>query len=365
MCSTSGCIPIIPAATLRRAGEYRDALIAQTAQPGLLLRRRLQGESLTGLDPQDLLGLLCDNRRPQIFAESQVAGDGSDWTLTELSLMGDGSMAVTVTVFDNGDHTHPIPHTTPFSAVLLFTAGALLRNDLGNTPADWPEVVEAGMGISATGLMNLYRRRLLPLLRFVNQHAAAPRSALITIPGLGCGQFAGPFRGAMGSQLEQVLRQLLLESGAELPNIRAIHFDPYSECRPSRDTTHGILLQVRPSRAAGLEPIPQLCPPGTYAGPEDDCSGCRLYSLVAWDHVSWPGNDFYGGARCTDDGVKAAATDAMAVITGVTGAYDPRQGRYQPPAPFRTWGEVAEERRQHAGLRLWNPAAVWCDGVRC
>ena len=73
-----------------------------------------------------------------------------------------------------------------------------------------------------------------------------------------------------------------------------------------------------------------------------------MFSIVAWDHVSWPGNDFYGGARCTDDGVKAAATNAMAVLTGVTGQYDQAQSAYLPPTPYRTWGEVVAAN----GLRL-------------
>jgi len=68
-----------------------------------------------------------------------------------------------------------------------------------------------------------------------------------------------------------------------------------------------------------------------------------LFSIIAWDHVSWPGNDFFAGSRCTDDGVKAAATDSMAVFTGIDGHYDPQRGAYLPPPPFRTWGEVVEK----------------------
>jgi hypothetical protein len=67
---------------------------------------------------------------------------------------------------------------------------------------------------------------------------------------------------------------------------------------------------------------PQLSRPGTHADDDDDrrgLDGCRLFSFVAWDHVSRPGNDFYGGARATDDGVKAAATNAMEVMTGGDG----------------------------------------------
>ena len=61
-------------------------------------------------------------------------------------------------------------------------------------------------------------------------------------------------------------------------------------------------------------------------GRGDDFSGCILFSIVAWDHVSWPGNDYFGGSRSTDDGVKAAATDSMAVLTGIEGHYDPHRG---------------------------------------
>ena len=75
---------------------------------------------------------------------------------------------------------------------------------------------------------------------------------------------------------------------------------------------------------------------------------CDLSSIVAWDHVSWPGNDFFGGCHCTDDGVKAAATDSMAVLTGVEGHYDSTRGAYMPPATYRTWADVVEAN----GLRL-------------
>jgi len=74
-----------------------------------------------------------------------------------------------------------------------------------------------------------------------------------------------------------------------------------------------------------------------------------LYSIVAWDHVSWPGNDFFVGSRATDDGVKAAATNSMSVLTGVKGEYDPTRGKYQPPQPYTNWG--AYILRQLIGFR--------------
>lgn len=91
---------------------------------------------------------------------------------------------------------------------------------------------------------------------------------------------------------------------------------------------------------------PHLSQPAAHAVDDEDrerLEGCRLFSFVAWDHVSWPGNDFYGGARSTDDGVKAAATNAMEVATGVAGRYDPQRNEYMPPDPHRTWGGLLRE----------------------
>lgn len=66
----------------------------------------------------------------------------------------------------------------------------------------------------------------------------------------------------------------------------------------------------------------------------------NLFSFVAWDRVSWPGNDFYIGARSTDDGVKAAATNVMMVMTGIEGTYDSHLNRYYQPEAYETWKEV-------------------------
>jgi hypothetical protein len=249
-------------------------------------------------------------------------------------------------------------HPVPFQGQLVFTAGALLANAHGSIPADWPEVVNHDGDISLEGLLGLYRRRLVPVFSHINAFAAEERSALITVPGLGCGLFAGPFRGALGPMLEQVLKRILQEYGQQWSNIRAIHFDPYSQCGNTREIINGKLLQVRPSKVSGNQPIPQLCRPETYATAEDDFTACNLYSLVAWDHVSWPGHDFYIGSLCNDDGVKAAATDAMATITGVSGSYDVQHTEYRPPAPYRDWNAVVPDRIEHHGLKLWSPTSV-------
>jgi hypothetical protein len=62
-----------------------------------------------------------------------------------------------------------------------------------------------------------------------------------------------------------------------------------------------------------------------------------LFSVVAWDHVSWPGNDYYIGSRATDDGVKGAASDVIYRLTGFEGTYDQNLEMYLPPSPYPHW----------------------------
>ncbi|MCZ2342882.1 MAG: hypothetical protein LC104_13995 [Bacteroidales bacterium] len=346
---------LIPEETLSQAGNYLQSLRISQSSPGERLRQRLQHVDLQTISTQQFFGELLDTKLPQIFAESAVSGDGSDWNLTELGILGDVSVAVPVTIFDNGNYNAPMVHTDPFPGTLIFTPGALLRCDSGPKPADWDEVTGPNHQINPEGYYQLYRRRLLPVFRYVNHHAHRPRSVVLTIPGLGCGQFAGPFRGQLGQSLQTVLTRFLQENGAAFPNLKAVYYDPYSTCVNARHEIHGISFMVRPLTAPGNQAKSQLCPPSAYAEDGDDFSDCSLCSIVAWDHVSWPGNDFFLGSRATDDGVKAAATNSMAVLTGVAGVYDPSCGKYQPPKAFHNWKEVVQQN----GLRLWNPAAVW------
>jgi ADP-ribosylglycohydrolase len=286
-----------------------------------------------------LIDVLVNSKRPRIFAESEVKGDGSDWTAEELGLLGDLGIAVPVTIFDDGRHFAPKVHTPPLRGTLLFVPGALLRADSGNLPADWDAVVSGGR-IDQERYTALYERRLVPLLSYASARSlAVGRKALVTIPGLGCGQFSGQFRGSMGVHLSEALRVILKRHAGTLSGIRTVWFDPYSECGNERYEIGSISYLVRPLQK-NSPTRPQLCRPVDFEEPGDDYSGCDLFSVVAWDHVSWPGNDFYAGARSTDDGVKAAASDSMRVMTGFTGSYNRRNFMYEPPADSGTWGSI-------------------------
>ncbi len=339
---------LIPDETRVRAVDYLLALRTGEARSGEYLAEALGESDPSTLTDATFLDALINTKIPQIFAESAVAGDGSDWNLTELGILGDISISVPVTIFDNGNHQSPVPHAEPFTGTLVFTPGTLLCNGRGHPPTDWAEVTRPDGTLNPAGYYGLYERRLLPVFQHMDAVAAAQDMlALITIPGLGCGCFAGPFSGKLGAALETVLERFLETHGASFPNIKVVYYDPFNECANARLALHRVTLMVRPL-LQGNGAKSQLCHPTAYEEDGDDFSSCMLFSIVAWDHVSWPGNDFFEGSRCTDDGVKAAATNAMFTLTGIEGHYDPDRGAYLPPPPYRTWGEVVAKN----GLRL-------------
>jgi hypothetical protein len=329
--------------THKKVTSYMEKLRTGSS-PGSYLGDRLKHVDIHQISTIELIELLMRTKRPQIFAESEVRGNGIDWNQDELSILGDISIVTPITVYDNGKHHHPDLHEIPFAATLIFTSGALLRNGHNITPVDWEEITN-DREFSFDRYYRLYERRLLPAFIHANNLAEQNgKMALITIPGIGCGQFAGILKGQLGSKLKNTLIAFLNTHGSKFSNIKVVYYDPYSECENERIEIGEIDFLVRPL-TKGNANRPQLCRPQTYAEDGDDFSNLQLFSFVAWDHVSWPGNDFYLGARSTDDGVKAAATNLMAVMTGIEGRYDPQRYQYCPPVAYQTWKEVVSKNK--------------------
>jgi hypothetical protein len=163
---------LVPDDTRTRVAEYLASLQSGGMHAGGRLISALAELDLTTLTAARFLDVLLNTKVPQIFAESAVAGDGSDWNLTELGILGDISIAVPVTVFDNGHHTVPVAHDPPFPGTLVFTPGALLQNGSGKPPADWAEVARPDGTLCPDGIFTLYERRLLPVCRHVEACAA-------------------------------------------------------------------------------------------------------------------------------------------------------------------------------------------------
>lgn len=322
-----------------KVAHYLNQLQTGEKKAGVLLQKALYSREIDALTVLEFIECLLNTKKTQIFAESSVFGDGSDWNLTELGILGDISMAMEVEIFDDGLHRCPNVHSSSFKALLIYIPGALLRNGTGNAPADWEEVTADGQ-INYKAFFGLYERRIIPCLLYANDIAFAQGvKTIITIPGLGCGQFAGKFKGQLGTKLRQVLHDLLTKYARQLPSVSAIYFDPFDECENERIEVRHISLLVRPL-LKGNDGKGQLCYPDNYGETKEEFNTSSLTSLVAWDHVSWPGNDFYIGSRATDDGVKAAATNTMEIMTLYAGEYSVDSHCYQPPNGYHNWGDV-------------------------
>jgi hypothetical protein len=340
---------IFSKSTQKKIEKYYKQILIKPQITGEYLKNQLEifyKKDLENIDLADakmsidiFLEKLINTKLPQIFAESSVAGDGTDWTFQELSILGDIGISVKVDVFDDGTHYIPKIHSKPFKGNLLFIPGALLKNGYGNKPADWIELVTK-KSIQKQAYFKLYERRLLPMLLFANQQSKNNKSkAVITIPGLGCGQFAGPFVGQLGSLLNEALKFILNKHKSKLSEIILVYYDPYAECQNETVNFGHISYLVRPL-LFGNKDKPQLCNPEKYFEKFLNNVKLELFSFVAWDHVSWPGNDFYIDSRATDDGVKAAATDSMYAMTGIKGKYNKKNFKYEPSKNYDDWEDV-------------------------
>ena len=87
------CSLIVPPETQAKLARHASDLRSGSARPGARLEARLDGAQLGKLTDEQLLPVLLDTKAPCIFAESEVRGDGRDWTLQELALLGDLSVA--------------------------------------------------------------------------------------------------------------------------------------------------------------------------------------------------------------------------------------------------------------------------------
>ncbi|MFQ3198090.1 MAG: hypothetical protein ACJAUL_003231 [Paraglaciecola sp.] len=109
----TGYINLLHKTSFTHAQDYLNALKAGKQTPGRLLQNTLHSRNIDLLSVTQFIECLLNTKKTQIFAESSVSGDGSDWYQTELGILGDISMAMEVDVFDNGLHQLPAIHSSP------------------------------------------------------------------------------------------------------------------------------------------------------------------------------------------------------------------------------------------------------------
>lgn len=333
---------ILSQTTLNSIETYKNALLLSATQPGAYMKEQLKKIDLKNASNEEFIQSLLWTKKPMIFAEQEIIGDGTDWNKDELKLLGDINIAMNVFIYDNGvwyvRNEHFRQHMHPMNGTLLFTPGPLLEYFRGRTP-DLEEIIDKD-GIDQGKYNRLISRRITPLLYYTNQCAAKENiQAFVTIPGIGCGQFAGCFAGTMGERLNIALQAILKEHAHAFESIACIYYDPYGECSNEEFKFGNVIFRVRPALKNFGKSL--LCEPKQYEEEGDDFKNCKIFKLVAWDHASYPGNDFFGNNRATDDGVSAAATNSMQMITGINGYY--QNGKYLPPSGNKNWLQVVKD----------------------
>ena len=184
---------LLHSTTMKRIQKYQKELINEkTAGTRLEAAMASAGSQLWVTEWRELLRLLLHTKEPHIFAEHEVLGGGADWNQEELTLLGDVAIAVPTLAYDNGLHKGPSVHPEAIPATLLYVPGTLLKaNSKSAPPADWVELVQE-KELELTAFCALYERRLLPALQHASDTCLKKKTrALVTVPGLGCGCFAG------------------------------------------------------------------------------------------------------------------------------------------------------------------------------
>lgn len=342
---------IISEESLNKIQDYKKDIISTTKRPGEYLNQQIK-QSLVPLEQLSniqFIELIMATKKPSIFAESAIMGGGRDWNNTELEILGDINMAFPVTIYDNGvwpqggsypDHFQQ--HQDPFQGELLFTPGALLKTgeDFAGESPDLTEITNQGR-IDQQAYNKLVQRRLLPILIYINYKSDQEgKQAVITMPGIGAGVFAGKYQGTIGNHLNIAMQELLSTYWKHLQNIRLIHYDPFTEGDNEQLEFGNLKYRVRPA-SKGNKSKSQLSNPVDLEEETGELHNTKLYKIVAWDHVSWPGNDFIAGSKWTDDGIAAGGTNLMKKLMGADGHYDKQTGKYLPPNGYLTWAEYA------------------------
>ncbi|CEG57180.1 ankyrin repeat domain-containing protein [Legionella fallonii] len=323
--------------TLKKLHQYRLDLLSHKATAGKYLADILAKKGLNTLNDEQFIECLIQTKPDCIFAESTLYRQDLNWNALEISLLGDLSCVIPTQAYDNGTWIAPTVYKDPLDVTLIYVPGPLLRSDhKNNEKPDLDEVCPEGI-FNSEAYYHMLERRLLPGLLHANAAAVQQGEELfVTLPGIGCGQFSGNYSGIIHDEFAKALHRLLTEHGSQLTQVKAVWYDNFNK-EPATDNIHGIDFLTRPLTKGGL---PQLCSPKQYG---TKYAQCKLVSLVAWDHVSKPGNDYWGGARRTDDGVKGAATGTMPALTGMEGVY---QGDRMVPkeAPHMNWSDYIQSK---------------------
>jgi|GEM_PF-402097 len=354
---------LLSKSVLKNLMDYKEALINGSESPGpnlkIQLEKRLKGQDLSTITTEKFIEAMLSTKDIKAFAETEDLSASGNWNKKEVEILGGINIAINdLTIYGNGARNGEAisstadvrkTHDKSFKGNILITQGALLENISlrGEKTPDYNRVVkrdekgeiikdENGKATIDQEKYNaLVEERMLPLLSHANETAKQKgknKRALITMPGIGCGQFAGEFQEEMPGHLDKAMKAMLEKHESKFSNIACVYYDPFKGENTSQDI-EGIKYRVRPF----TKPMPnhsqksQLEHPSTYEEEKGEFDNCMLFKIVAGDHIGRAGNDFNTeNSIRTDEGSSLSQTDFQRRMTGDEGHYAKDEQKFLP-----------------------------------
>jgi len=308
--------------------------------------KKIDKDFILHLRLEDWMHMIINTKVPHIFSESisytpsSIESYNNTWSIIEQNILESTIITTAVTIYDNGGYgNNSIIHKNPFEGELIFVPEPVLTKEVIKHILSSQRIVYDGQ-FDEEEFIKQMKQKLLPTFLYANQQSTSENQAWITVPGISCGVFGGRFGNYFnGSKqtpkaLEKAIRQLLQEHHDALLNIAGVHLDTYAtesltqgEFRENigKIEFRGIEGQRGYNTKEG-ERYPKLSAPKTF---DIKRKKCKLFSIVAADALSLPGNDMNTGFKCTDEGISAGGTNLPTVITGKQGKYEYKGKKYQ------------------------------------
>lgn len=281
---------------------------------------------------------------PMVFAEKLKVEDhliykqNSSWSHEVASLLEGISPVIDCQqyhngVFDYAGNAYAINFDEPKPVKLLYVAGVCFKGEYGESSEAYKKIVVDG-NFQHRAYINEVKRRLLPLIQYIDLTHQGDKKILLKVPGISCGVFAGDFKnGQVQKGLFMAIKEILSENVFQ--NIGACVLDVYkkntllnNEEGKHSEQINGIDFIAYESQVYNQGKIPQQqihigSDASVYDEKFSDYESC---CFVAGDHFSLPGNDYYRGSPTTNDGNWANATDLVAQVIGVEQIFVPGLG---------------------------------------
>ena len=277
--------------------------------------------SFNELNTKDKVHLLMSLKELECMYEKakEEKGEVKGVNAAERRLLGMISTVSDVTFYDDGGRPTYKKHKEPIKGMLAFTSAPLLaekhgdndlvqkRNQQGKDPVE----------LKVEKYEQAIEDRILPVLRHFNDSCRdLEKKAFVTLPGLGCGYFAGgqAAQSLVSMAFIKALGNILEKHSADLSSISGVCFDDFGGNYKAAPKKYGSIdFIIGKGHQEGR--IAQLMDPAEYG-----YKGSVLCNIAAWDHMAKEGNEG-NRAECidrqSDDPAKAKASNFLIQLYGL------------------------------------------------